>query len=177
MVNINRMERWQFVSQLYSFAVNHFCFLSASVSVLLIHPHNLLFKLSFYSAIPESPRAYCPSVNFPVCFKQEQLCLANLPPSTRDKWPFTSAAVLFLAWWEWFWLEIRDRCILCDIEQMLSANLDTRLLFHTDEKRNLWVLGFVVMGTVRPGTQRWHEENCFVLNTGFVWFFVSSLTV
>ncbi len=104
-------------------------FLSASVSVPLIHPHNLLFKLSFYSAIPESPRADCPLVNFPVCFKQELLCLANLPPSTRDKWPFESAAIPFLAWWEWFL--IRGKCILCFIEQCKFRH---GIAGHTDEK-------------------------------------------
>lgn len=37
-------------------------------------------------------------------------------------------------------------------------------------ERNHWVLGFVVMGTVRPATQRWHEVDSFVLYTGFCLF-------
>lgn len=138
-------------------------FLSASVSIPLIHPHNLLFKLSFYSAIPESPRADCPLVYFTVCFKQELLCLANLPHPPEINYLLSLLRFLFLLDGNSFWLGANVYCVLLN-----SANLDTGSLVI--QMRNHWVLGFVVMGTVRPLTQRWHEVDCFVLNTGFVWF-------
>lgn len=121
-------------------------FLSASVSVPLIHPHNRLFKLSFYSAIPESPRADCPLVLFTVCFKQELLCLANLPPSTRDNDLLSLLRFLFLLDGNGFWLGANVYCVLLN-----SANLDTGSLVI--QMRNHWVLGLVVVGTVRPVTQ------------------------
>ncbi len=138
-------------------------FLSASLSVPLIHPHNWLFKLSFYSAIPESPRADCPLVLFTVCFKQScSVWLIYLhPPEINDL--LSLLRFLFLLDGNGFWLGANVYCVFLN-----SANLDTGSLVI--QMRNHWVLGFVVMGTVRPVTQRWCKVDCFVLNTGFVRF-------
>lgn len=140
-------------------------FLSASVSVPLIHPHNLLFKLSFYSAIPESPSQGRIVHWFIFQFVLNRSCSVWLiylhPPEINDL--LSLLRFLFLLDGNGFWLGANVYCVLLN-----SANLDTGTLVI--QMRNHWVLGFVVMGTVRPVTQRWHEVDYFVLNTGFVWF-------
>ncbi len=83
------------------------------------------------------------------------------PPEINDL--LSLLRFLFLLDGNGFWLGANVYCVLLN-----SANLDTGSLVI--QMRNHWVLGFVVMGTVRPVTQRWHEVDCFVLNTGFVWF-------
>lgn len=65
---------------------------SQRLYLFLSFTHTICFSSSLSTVwYLRGPRADCPLVHFTVCFKQELLCSANLPPS-RDKWPFKSAA-------------------------------------------------------------------------------------
>lgn len=70
---------------------------SQRLYLFLSFTHTICFLSSLSTArYPRGPRADCPLVHFTVCFKQELLCSANLPPYTRDKWPAAAHEFIFL---------------------------------------------------------------------------------
>lgn len=139
-----------------------------SVSVPLIHPHSLLFKLFLQHYIREAQGqiVHWSILQFVLnrSFSVWLICLH--PPEI--KWPFESAAAHeFLSLYDGngfdgkLWINV----YYAMLNRYTSMSIE----------RNRWVLGFVVMGTVRPVTQRWHEVDSFVLYTGFCLFLSNSL--